>query len=409
MAAKRALIVDDSATARLVLGRLLTGHGIKVDGARSAEEALEYLEHARPDVVFMDHQMPGMDGLEALRAIKANPDTATIPVMMYTSQEGEVYVGQARALGAIGVLPKQVAPVEVSEILRSLRLIGDAAAADDASLESAAEAAEAALESLPEDGGSDELRDLLRTLFRQQRDLLRRELESVRAATAAAQPRPGSWRVLSVALAVVAVIMAALWVDARRAPPPAEVAAGAQAPAPAAAPAATASPAAATASGEVIEALGWALGQKSTFGIDEAPLNARRAAMLESLFERLDALGFVGTVVLRTHLGRFCLVEGADGGWLLPPPGARLGDCDRLGWPQSEAVRLGGRQTLGFANSVARLATQYGERIRLELETAGGEAPRNAYPEPHEALPVLEWNTIAADNQRVEIMLLPDD
>ncbi len=407
MAAKRALIVDDSATARLVLGRLLTGHGIKVDGARSAEEALEYLEHARPDVVFMDHQMPGMDGLEALQAIKANPDTATIPVMMYTSQEGEVYVGQARALGAIGVLPKQVAPVEVSEILRSLRLIGDAAAADDASLESAAEAAEAALESLPEDGGSAELRDLLRTLFRQQRDLLRRELESVRAATAAAQPGRGPWRALSLALAVVSVIMAALWVDARRAPPPTDMAAGAQPPTAAAAPATA--PPAATASGEVIEALGWALGQNSTFGIDEAPLDAPRAAMLESLFDRLDALGFAGTVVLRTHLGRFCLVEGADGGWLLPPPGALLGDCDRLGWPESEAVRLGGRQTLGFANGVARLATRHGERIRLELETAGGEAPRSAYPEPHEALPVSEWNTIAADNQRVEIMLFPDD
>jgi len=41
--------------------------------------------------------MPGMDGFEAVSAIKNNPHTATIPIMMYTSQEGELYVGQARA------------------------------------------------------------------------------------------------------------------------------------------------------------------------------------------------------------------------------------------------------------------------------------------------------------------------
>jgi CheY-like chemotaxis protein len=46
---------------------------------------------------FMDHLMPGMDGFEAVSAIKNNPHTATIPIMMYTSQEGELYVGQARA------------------------------------------------------------------------------------------------------------------------------------------------------------------------------------------------------------------------------------------------------------------------------------------------------------------------
>ena len=59
----------------------------------------------------MDHLMPGMDGFQAIQAIKGNPDTATIPVVMYTSQEGELYVSQARALGAVGVLPKTVKQV----------------------------------------------------------------------------------------------------------------------------------------------------------------------------------------------------------------------------------------------------------------------------------------------------------
>src|SRR5262245_35523869 len=120
---KRALIVDDSRLARTVLSRLLGQHGVAADTAESAEVALEYLKHSRPDVVFLDHNMPGIDGFEALEAIKKNPATATIPVMMYTSQEGELYVGQARALGAIGVLPKTMQPVEVTKVLRTLRLI----------------------------------------------------------------------------------------------------------------------------------------------------------------------------------------------------------------------------------------------------------------------------------------------
>ena len=102
---------------------MLETHELDVDTAESAEDALVYLNDNRPDVIFMDHLMPGMDGFEAVSAIKNNPDTATIPIMMYTSQQGELYVGQARALGAVGVLPKQVEPVEVSKVLESLRVI----------------------------------------------------------------------------------------------------------------------------------------------------------------------------------------------------------------------------------------------------------------------------------------------
>src|SRR4030095_16662228 len=70
-----------------------------------------------------DHLMPGMDGFQAIQAIKGNPDTAMIPVVMYTSQEGELYVSQARALGAVGVLPKTVKQADVSRVLYQLRLL----------------------------------------------------------------------------------------------------------------------------------------------------------------------------------------------------------------------------------------------------------------------------------------------
>src|SRR6185503_1769918 len=133
MGAKRALIVDDSKSARVFLSRILEKYEIDVDSAENAEAAIEYLGHHRPDVIFMDHMMPGMDGFQAVQAIKNNPRTVTIPIMMYTSQEGELYLGQARALGAVGVLPKTIKQADVSKVLYQLHLVPDRRHADQSS------------------------------------------------------------------------------------------------------------------------------------------------------------------------------------------------------------------------------------------------------------------------------------
>jgi CheY-like chemotaxis protein len=125
MTARRALVVDDSRSARAFLTRILERYELAVDGAESAEQAIEYLTRQRPDVIFMDHLMPGMDGFQAVQAIKDNPLTATIPILMYTSQEGELYLSQARALGALGVLPKQTKHTDVAKVLDQLHLLGE--------------------------------------------------------------------------------------------------------------------------------------------------------------------------------------------------------------------------------------------------------------------------------------------
>jgi CheY-like chemotaxis protein len=119
------LVVDDSKSARAFLARILERHEIAVDAAESAEAALEYLTRNKPDVIFMDHMMPGMDGFQAVQSIKNNPSTSTIPILMYTSQEGDLYAGQARALGAEGVLPKQIKQSDVTKMLFQLRLVAD--------------------------------------------------------------------------------------------------------------------------------------------------------------------------------------------------------------------------------------------------------------------------------------------
>ena len=125
MSSKRALVVDDSKSARAFLARILERHEISVDAAESAEAAIDYLTRNRPDVIFMDHMMPGMDGFQAVQSIKNNPRTSAIPILMYTSQEGDLYLGQARALGAEGVLPKQIKQADVTKMLYQLRLVSD--------------------------------------------------------------------------------------------------------------------------------------------------------------------------------------------------------------------------------------------------------------------------------------------
>lgn len=133
MLIKNALIVDDSKSARLVLQRLLARIHVSVDTAESAEEALAFLEHRQPDIIFMDHMMPGMDGLEATQMIRANPKTSRIPTIMYTSKDGEDYFRIALQKGANGVLCKPADQEAVMAVIRSL----DKPAANDASKEPA--------------------------------------------------------------------------------------------------------------------------------------------------------------------------------------------------------------------------------------------------------------------------------
>lgn len=107
MAIKNALLVDDSKVARFALSKLLEGRDMEVNMAGSAEEALDFLNsHERPDVIFMDHLMPGMNGVEATKAIKGNPDTAAIPIIMCTSKKSSSFMEEARNFGVYNILTK---------------------------------------------------------------------------------------------------------------------------------------------------------------------------------------------------------------------------------------------------------------------------------------------------------------
>jgi CheY-like chemotaxis protein len=123
MEIRKALVVDDSKLAAMTLGRLLAKKSIEVISAGSGEEAIERLKSDRPDVIFMDFMMPGMDGYQATQMISTNPHTAQIPVVMCTSADTPEDRDKASGSGASGFLTKPVAEDALNVVLEGIRQI----------------------------------------------------------------------------------------------------------------------------------------------------------------------------------------------------------------------------------------------------------------------------------------------
>lgn len=120
MTVKHVLVVDDSKSARFMLRKMLGKINLTADLAESGEEALNYLKSNQPDAIFMDHMMPGLNGLETVQKIKTNPETAVIPVVMYTSQDGEEYEKNVISHGVVDILPKPASTDSLNAVVRKL-------------------------------------------------------------------------------------------------------------------------------------------------------------------------------------------------------------------------------------------------------------------------------------------------
>ena len=437
---KTALIVDDSRTARVVLQKMLEEHDLLVDNVGSAELALAYLSENRPDIIFMDHEMPGMDGFEAVTAIKKNPATATIPIMMYTAQEGELYVGQARALGAVGVLPKQVEPVELSKVLESLRVIGEEAERRehyDEAKDDYVTGEYPGLEKFDQDLGV-----LIQELFDQQRAILRRDLrdsqETIAARvadeirspepedSAAKEPWhqrhiPGPMQFALVALAIIAMSFAwSFWRsetladslrqqnvvlqralekrDAGDSEGSFQVQQRLD----------DFQSSLESASAVALRAIQWGANQSSRYGFDDLPLGDFRLSIIAELSNHLSALGFTGLVRIESHVGDFCMSTMSADGYSLAAPDMPAGQCDQIGFAPEEAYELGLRQSVRFANFINRADDPSGGRIRYDIVSLGNSSPLLDYPATPTGMTASAWNDIAAGNNRVEISLLAD-
>src|SRR3954466_14662339 len=95
------LIVEDHADTRYALVKLLTKDGHEPIGVASGEQALLFLETSqRPSLILLDFHLPGMDGLEVLTRIRADPRTADVPVVFYSAADAGAVRGRAIAAGA---------------------------------------------------------------------------------------------------------------------------------------------------------------------------------------------------------------------------------------------------------------------------------------------------------------------
>jgi len=119
----RALVVDDSQIARYVLSKQLARLGFEIEVAESAESALQQVAGALPDVIFMDHQLPGIDGLEAVSRLRGQTHTAEVPVVMYTSQDSESFAAHARSVGADEIYVKTDDESRLPRLLDRLALL----------------------------------------------------------------------------------------------------------------------------------------------------------------------------------------------------------------------------------------------------------------------------------------------
>lgn len=120
MTVKHVLVVDDSKSARFMLRKMLGKINLTADLAESGEDALVYLKNNQPDAIFMDHMMPGLNGLETVQKIKTNPQTAVIPVVMYTSQDSKEYEKNVISHGVLDILPKPASTDSLSAVVRKL-------------------------------------------------------------------------------------------------------------------------------------------------------------------------------------------------------------------------------------------------------------------------------------------------
>jgi chemosensory pili system protein ChpA (sensor histidine kinase/response regulator) len=113
------LVVDDSITVRRVTQRLLTRKGMHVVLANNGLDALDKMKTLRPDLILSDIEMPHMDGFDLVRAVRADPRSADIPVIIISSRVGEKHRDIALALGVNHYLGKPYSEDALLALMRT--------------------------------------------------------------------------------------------------------------------------------------------------------------------------------------------------------------------------------------------------------------------------------------------------
>jgi two-component system alkaline phosphatase synthesis response regulator PhoP len=112
------LTVDDDDRIRRLVQFNLQRAGYRVSTAADGLEALDQIGQERPDLVLLDINMPRLDGIELLRRLRADPDTAALPVILLTAKAQDEDILEGKRSGADYYLTKPFSPVELLSVIR---------------------------------------------------------------------------------------------------------------------------------------------------------------------------------------------------------------------------------------------------------------------------------------------------
>ena len=114
------LVVEDNLANQLLTTMVLNRDGFETAVADSAEDALVFIKARRPDLILMDVQLPGMDGLTFASTLRSVPEAAGVPVVALTSHAMRGDRERAIAAGCVGYLSKPIDTRTLSDELRAL-------------------------------------------------------------------------------------------------------------------------------------------------------------------------------------------------------------------------------------------------------------------------------------------------
>jgi len=116
--AARILVAEDDADNRRIVVKILTVEGHETLEAADGRTTVELVRRERPDLILLDLAMPGMDGWEAARRLKADPETADIPIIALTAFAMRGDEERARQAGCDAYLSKPCRPQTIRDVVR---------------------------------------------------------------------------------------------------------------------------------------------------------------------------------------------------------------------------------------------------------------------------------------------------
>jgi len=120
MVQRKILIVEDEVSLLKLESILLTTRGYKVSGVTDGLKALEEIKKDMPDLVLLDIMIPGIDGFEVCRRIKADPVTANLPVVMLTAKKSSADQARGIEAGADAYITKPFKSAKIIEVVEEL-------------------------------------------------------------------------------------------------------------------------------------------------------------------------------------------------------------------------------------------------------------------------------------------------